>query len=106
MPSFNLSTRQIIALFSSAAFLAIVVNSFILFGADGHEEFFMLFFLDKQNQSLISRSSKTGATSTATTMRTLSMTNTPYIGGSSKKTHYGIVTRNRGKHIPNSPALF
>ncbi|KFX89698.1 hypothetical protein V490_06849 [Pseudogymnoascus sp. VKM F-3557] len=34
MPSFNLSTRQIIALFSTAAFLAIVVNSFILFGAD------------------------------------------------------------------------
>ena len=34
MRSFNLSTRQIIALFSSAAFLAIVVNSFILFGAD------------------------------------------------------------------------
>ncbi|OBT98799.1 hypothetical protein VE01_03267 [Pseudogymnoascus verrucosus] len=34
MPSFNLSTRQIIVLFSSAAFLAIVVNSFILFGAD------------------------------------------------------------------------
>ncbi|OBT88937.1 hypothetical protein VE02_02841 [Pseudogymnoascus sp. 03VT05] len=34
MLSFNLSTRQIIALFSSAAFLAIVVNSFILFGAD------------------------------------------------------------------------
>lgn len=34
MPSFNLSTRQIITLFSSAAFLAIVVNSFILFGFD------------------------------------------------------------------------
>ncbi|KFZ20662.1 hypothetical protein V502_03075 [Pseudogymnoascus sp. VKM F-4520 (FW-2644)] len=34
MLSFNPSTRQIIALFSSAAFLAIVVNSFILFGTD------------------------------------------------------------------------
>ncbi|KAL5347978.1 hypothetical protein ACLOAV_007390, partial [Pseudogymnoascus australis] len=34
MPSFNPSTRQIIALFSSAAFIAIVVNSFILFGSD------------------------------------------------------------------------
>ncbi|KFY08719.1 hypothetical protein V492_05986 [Pseudogymnoascus sp. VKM F-4246] len=34
MRSFNLSTRQIIALFSFAAFLAIVVNSLILFGAD------------------------------------------------------------------------
>ncbi|OBT62057.1 hypothetical protein VE03_09236 [Pseudogymnoascus sp. 23342-1-I1] len=34
MPSFNPSTRQIIALFSSAAFLAIVVNAFILFGSD------------------------------------------------------------------------
>lgn len=34
MLSFNPSTRQIIALFSSAAFLAIVVNSFILFGSD------------------------------------------------------------------------
>ncbi|KFY22165.1 hypothetical protein V493_06803 [Pseudogymnoascus sp. VKM F-4281 (FW-2241)] len=34
MPSFNPSTRQIITLFSSAALLAIIVNSFVLFGID------------------------------------------------------------------------
>jgi hypothetical protein len=34
MPFLNLSTRQIIALFSSAAFLVIIANAFLLFGLD------------------------------------------------------------------------
>ncbi len=34
MALLNLSTRQIIALFSSAAFLAIICNAFLLFGSD------------------------------------------------------------------------
>lgn len=90
-----------------------------------HEKSFMLFCQDRQNLSLkyvplsllrapqcltygnSCRSSKTGAMSTVTTTRTLSMITIPYISKSSKETQYGIVTTSTGKPYPKtSPVLF
>jgi hypothetical protein len=130
MPFLNLSTRQIIALFSSAAFLVIVANAFILFGLNAPKKVLDISLLSPGQPELdpevsapslpapclrasqyltyenSSRSSQTGAMSTATTTRILSTITTPYIGKSSKEAHHGIATRKRGKpHPKTSPVL-